>query len=546
VRSSTVPSAPWSVSSRTGRQPERSSSSPSTAGAEPSLSASSSQLAFCDKKYAHLDTKPGDLDPDAPWPDLPDEPDSDTSATAALERQKKVDDLQTAIDWIGYGLSTGDNIIALALSAGDKVGTYASDLADAATVDVLKAVAKGVAAVTKAVINYLAFGLEMAQVAAHMAGEATSTALKQVIRDTLRGYKVLPYKGQCSMLMFETHYTVAELELETRLLAIDALDALWAVEGILTDIALLENERLRLQDEWEDTERLAVHVAAARDDPNVRVFRTDAIINADASFRRAVRSAYRATKVFEYYTSQTYAALDKLFLVRMVRAGEQNLQRYLGELDDAFFEFQEESGQPETRLLVLSLRDDMLDVPRFDETEGMRVLAHAERVQRLRELLTSAAYRDERGRISVPFSVELDQLSPLTYDHKVLAVELEVLGDAVGDDVGRVYVEQAGSALVRSPDGERLPYAFPVRSAVVDVTFNGQAPFDPATGHVGGPNSSVYRSYRLRDRPVVNSTWRLVFDVGPGAEEVANQDIRVGALDDLVLRVFYTDFTSGP
>jgi len=167
-------------------------------------------------------------------------------------------------------------------------------------------------------------------------------------------------------------------------------------------------------------------------------------------------------------------------------------------------------------------------------------------VQRFREALASSRFRDERGRVAIPFSVDLDALSPLTHDHKVLAVEIEVLGDDVGDDLGRVYVEQAGAALVRTSGGDRLTYAFPVRAAVVDASFNGQRPYDPVGGHLGGPNSSIYRSYRLRDRPLVNSTWRLVFDLGRGAVEPDNRDIRVGGLDDVVLRVFYTDFTSAP
>jgi len=128
----------------------------------------------------------------------------------------------------------------------------------------------------------------------------------------------------------------------------------------------------------------------------------------------------------------------------------------------------------------------------------------------------------------------------------VLAIEAEVLGDGVGDSVGRIYVEQVGSAAVRSASGERFTYAFPERSAVIDLSFNGSRPFDSDSGHIGGPNSTVYRSFRLRDRPLVNSEWRLVFDVGPGAEEIDNRDITVSGLNDIVLRVYYTDFTKSP
>ena len=45
----------------------------------------------------------------------------------------------------------------------------------------------------------------------------------------------------------------------------------------------------------------------------------DAVLTADRTFQTAVKEAYKATKVFEYYTSQSYAALEKLFLIRNCR-----------------------------------------------------------------------------------------------------------------------------------------------------------------------------------------------------------------------------------
>ena len=51
---------------------------------------------------------------------------------------------------------------------------------------------------------------------------------------------------------------------------------------------------------------------------------------------------YKATKVYEYYTSQSYAALGDLFLVRMVSSGSLNLESYVAELQNAFAQFEEQ------------------------------------------------------------------------------------------------------------------------------------------------------------------------------------------------------------
>jgi len=117
---------------------------------------------------------------------------------------------------------------------------------------------------------------------------------------------------------------------------------------------------------------------------------------------------------------------------------------------------------------------------------------------------------------------------------------VEAFGD-VGDSVGRAYLRQAGTGSVEGTDGRRRFYAFPPRTAVINLGFNGDDRiFGPAGGEVTGPTSSIYRSYRFRDRPFVNSSWQLV--INQRTEEV-NEDINLTGLDDIVLYVYYTDFT---
>ena len=361
--------------------------------------------------------------------------------------------------------------------------------------------------------------------------------------------------GGCYFTELELEYSLGQVRLDTILLAVDALKTLRGLEGTLADLVRLDNERRRLQEEWEATASLAIHVAAAENDPNARLLRDSAVRNADASFTRALRSAYRATRVFEYETAQSYAGLDKLFLVRMVRAGDVALQSYLAELEEAWWEQQERTGPPDTRVLVLSLRDDLLGIPRYVPGPGLRPLAHSDRVKLMRRRLQSSGYRDLQGRASIPFSTALDRLSPRTFGHRVLAVEAEIVGGDLPDGAGRLYLVQEGAGLIRGAGGERMTYALPVIGTLLDA--GGPAEAGPGTslpapllrnqpvaggqGAADAPLGRFRRSFRLRGRPVVNSGWRLVIDT---QEEPANAGLALGAIDDIVLRIFYTDFTA--
>ncbi|MEO1266622.1 MAG: hypothetical protein AAFX99_00900, partial [Myxococcota bacterium] len=52
--------------------------------------------------------------------------------------------------------------------------------------------------------------------------------------------------------------------------------------------------------------------------------------------------------------------------------------------------------------------------------------------------------------------------------------------------------------------------------------------------------SDVFRNYRLRDRPLLNTHWELVINQ---RNEFANQDINLQSLTDIRIFVFYNDFT---
>jgi hypothetical protein len=380
----------------------------------------------------------------------------------------------------------------------------------------------GAVATAKMAVESLAFGV------ATTAQEAFIASRESRIAEIERTATLWDGQHQCEVLQADSNATMRKLVLEFAHVELEALKVEYRLRLALSDLQKLRNEATRLHSEQQELEQQTINVAAARNDPNVRIYKNDAVILADETFQQALRDAYKATKVFEYFTSQSYARLDQLFLIRMVSHGDYNLESYLMELENAYRDFQQLYGNPDTRVEVISLRDDVLAVPRT-ASDG-RALTQAERIAELRRRLSDTALLDERGYLTLPFSTSLGRLSPLTRNHKVLAVEAEVVGSDVGDTVGRVYLRQRGTGLVLSVDGDRSYYRLPDRTAVLNPFFNGVRTFGP----------EVYRSDRMRNRPLVNTHWELVINQ---RDELANQDINLGSLTDVRLYVYYTDFT---
>src|SRR5207253_9934372 len=123
----------------------------------------------------------------------------------------------------------------------------------------------------------------------------------------------------------------------------------------------------------------------------------------------------------EYYTNQTYPDRDKLFLSRMVSRGDSNLQAYALGLEDAFHSFEDTMGIPDLRVLVLSMRDDLLHVPYLNE--GGEPVSTNDRVTIMQRRLGDPAMLDGKGYVVVPFRIGPEQVSPLTRIHKLRFVE---------------------------------------------------------------------------------------------------------------------------
>ncbi|MEO1172266.1 MAG: hypothetical protein AAFX94_09460, partial [Myxococcota bacterium] len=334
--------------------------------------------------------------------------------------------------------------------------------------------------------------------------------------------------SQCEVINIDSGAAIATQRLRLAELELEALKAQYRIAQGLSRIQELRNDAERLMSRQEETEAQTINLEAARNDPNVRIYKNDAILNAERTFESALREAYKATKIYEYYTSESYAALGDLFLVRMVGFGDISLESYLDDLEDAFIAFEERFGAPSTRVAVISVRDDVLRIPRYGD--DVAVLTQEQRVTALRQALTDPARIDARGHTVFTFSSSLDELSPLTRNHKIERIEAELVGARVGDALGRVYLRSRGTAVVRGLDDVLDYYQLPERTAVINPFFNGQRVFEPA----------VYANPTLRDRPVVNSRWDLVFN---SVDETVNQDIDLSSLTDIRIFIYYTDFT---
>lgn len=439
-----------------------------------------------------------------------------TQAQVHWQSQNGIDDLEKLIRNTRTGLEAADRAVGAASSIFSlgkcSVGPFGSDCPAAIPL--------------AAALSTLVAGNAGMQIGGDAAIAMTQTQISNLQRDQI----LVDAQNRCDLMQIDSEATLATIPSQFEQLRLEALKAAHNVRTAAADLQQLRNTAVRLQAEQDEQQSLTIDLEAARNDPNVRIYRNDAMINAEVAFDRAIQDAYRATRVFEYYSSQTYAHRGDLALVRLVGRGEYNLQNYLADLQAAYYAFQESYGNPDLRVAVISLRDDIFQIPRID-AQGRPVDATT-RSGQFQARLTDSAMLDPRGYLAVPFTTDIASLSPLTRNHKIEHIEVSITGSNVGSDaVGRVYLSQTGAGTVRALDDSLSYPRFPNVTAVINPFFGGQRVYDP----------SVYRSERLRDRPFANMNWTFYFNQ---VDEAVNQDIDLASVSDIRLIIYYTDFTA--
>lgn len=333
----------------------------------------------------------------------------------------------------------------------------------------------------------------------------------------------------------ESNIKIKELTSSLLNLHYEALKAQFDLRIASSNIIRLQQQARLLQTQQNEATQLAINVQAAQNDPNVRIYKNDAIISAERTFNDAIREAYRATLIYEYYTGTSYLKKGDLYLIRMIAYGDKNLETYLSDLEQAFRDFEETNSKPDIRVAVVSLRDDILGIARkTDGPNGEVTRLLRERIAEFQKILSDRNNLNSEGYTAFPFNVSVSTkdslVSPITFNHKVLYIEGEIVGGELGDDVGRLYLRAKGTGVVRLKGGDIKYHTLPVRTAVINPFFNGTKVFTP----------EIYRNFRLRDYPLGNTQWELLLNQ---VSEKVNQDINLNAVDDIRLYIYYTDFT---
>ncbi|MCB9638643.1 MAG: hypothetical protein H6728_02160 [Myxococcales bacterium] len=332
----------------------------------------------------------------------------------------------------------------------------------------------------------------------------------------------------------ESAARIQELTNQTLNFQLEALKAELDIRTAFSNIIRLQQRAQRLTTEQDENEQLTINVQAARNDPNIRIYKNDAIINAERTFEEALREAYRATLIYEYYTGQTYKHRGDLFLIRMIAFGDKNLEAYLSQLEQAFREFEETNGKPDLRVLIVSLKNDILNIPRSKGEKNNEPRSINERNADFQRAITDPNRLNNEGYYAFPFALSVGRsdakVSPITVNHKIVQISAEVIGGDNGDEVARVYLRQKGTSVVRLRGNDQTFYTLPVRTAVINPFFNGAKVLEP----------NLYNNFRLRDRPLGNTHWELLFN---HVTEQANQDIDLTKVNDIKLYIYYSDFT---
>ncbi len=385
------------------------------------------------------------------------------------------------------------------------------------------------------VINSIAFGFAIGVTEPFILAADISRAALEVDRFKVeQGLVTYQVGRECDYARVNSNAEVKRLWLEMLVHDIDILEKAQALRAVAGQVIEQRNLAQRLIQNRREADQMAIDLEAAKNDPNARIFKNDDIVSADRTFRAAVREAYKATKVFEYYTSQSYAHLGDLFLARMVEHGDYSLETYLAGLNEAFVEFQDRFGNPDVRVLVVSVKDDVLRIPRLNSRTNT-ALCEADRVSLFRSALLNPGRLDDRGYVKLDFSTQLSELSPLTSNHKIYYVEAEYVGSDVGDAVGRLYLSNRGTGTVARVEGDKSFYAFPKRTAIMNTFFNGERTLFNNTRV-----TDTYANFRLRDLPLLNSDWEILINK---RDETVNEDINLGSLSDIRLYFYYSDFT---
>jgi hypothetical protein len=187
-------------------------------------------------------------------------------------------------------------------------------------------------------------------------------------------------------------------------------------------------------------------------------------------------------------------------------------------------------GAPQTFVDEISVREDILGIhgPVVDDLTG-ETLSEAEQFHRL---LLSPSNLGPDGTVELVFSTSLNRgnglFSTMVCNDQVHSLQVRLIGDGLGDDQARVYLQQTGTSVQRGcesgMDGASevlRTYDLAPRRVEIQAGVN-VMPTSPADTQFFG-------------RSVADSEWRLA--IPPGSVAPPNSDVDPIHIDDIIIRV---------
>jgi hypothetical protein len=269
-----------------------------------------------------------------------------------------------------------------------------------------------------------------------------------------------------------------------------------------------------------------------RRDPAFRAYRDEETHLAVTLFDQAMGQLFLVTRAYEYEVGMSYEDRGALWSL----VSPDQMKAYTASIETAYQRFTAFVGSSQARNITLSLRDQI-----YHYSNGLKdeVTGHEYPPAELfRVLLAAPQNRDADGNLKLTFALSLAP-DALIFNQslctaKITGVRVSLVGSSLGARQPEVYLQQRGSAFLRSC-GERgddgsylvseynLENTIGLRRSVVQAGVNLSGPADMSSGTV---NTEFY------GRPLA-ATYELIID----RKAPANADLDLTKLDDIVLMV---------
>jgi hypothetical protein len=257
-------------------------------------------------------------------------------------------------------------------------------------------------------------------------------------------------------------------------------------------------------------------------DPMYRVLASSAALKAVSSRAKTQTWLYRVGRALEYEMNRPLGdALGRAVLGAYNKAGVERLMNCMHLI---YNDFAVEFRQPSDYTTTFSVRE-MLGItgPRIDEVTG----AELSEGELFRRAIIKNENFDSQGDLTFGFATNLQRGNPLwstnVCNDKVSAVQVQLVGDFLGDNQAQVVLGLDGGALLRECDSER----------VLNWSLSGdlRAAIDAGVNSFGDTNANTF----LFGQSVARANWKVTIPSGETVPQ--NADLHLDRLEDVVIRV---------